>query len=354
MANNNGHIRSDAVVTVIISAYQRPQVLNKALESLYRQHYRSWRAFVIADCCPEDFFSAVDRSDDRVSFINLPIRCGHQYGPNSVGIHLADTEFLAYLNHDDLWLADHLQLAVQALQQENADAYLGRAAFCTTKHQSERLDRGERPMFSELNRPELLWRCMSGPFYFFEPASAWVVRTELAKRVGYWQPPDEVKVTPVMDWLMRLAGAGASFHVADEVSVLKLHLQRDTAESDIPTYFQDDPGLTYMDGLLNMPEEQLRAQVAEDIAQAAEKGLRVRHGMHGPVRMNGKERDRVSGFLLYLQTGIISSDLVGPAIGPYKPDKALKFLAQRTGEHITGFTPVGEVLAALQASDQER
>lgn len=336
------------IVTIVIAAYERPQALNNALQSLYRQTWRDWRALVVCDACTQEFMGQVDRSDERVRYLNLPLRCGHQYGPNSIGIHLADTEFLAFLNHDDLWLEDHLALAMDALSREDTDAYLGRAAFCHLDNQPGWPDGPERLMFSELNRPEHLWRCMSGPFYFFEPASAWVVRTSLARKSGHWSPPDKIQVTPVMDWLMRLTVAGARFHCGQRVSVLKLnlHINSNIAQG-IPEYYQGDAGQHHVERMLSKSANQLRNEIAEDLSLAETRGLKVRKEMSGPLQMTPVERDRLNGFLLYLQTGILLPNLIGPPIGPYKPGIALTTLTKRTGEYMDRFPATEAIIASL-------
>jgi len=339
----------EGTVTVVIAAYQRAEALNKTLASLCGQTYGNWRALVIGDGCAADFFSRVDVSDERITMINLPVRCGHQYGPSSVGILLAQGEYLAFLNHDDLWLRDHLERAVAALGSgaDAADVYLGRAAFCHAANQPKGPAEVDRPIFSELNRPEILWRCLSGPFYFFEPASAWVVRTDLAKKVGCWKPPDQVEVTPVMDWLSRLAREGGRFHVADAVTVLKLNLHLEGKQADAPRYYRDAPELSAMDNLARQPASQVREEITRDLVRASELNLSVRPEMNGPMPMTPEERDKVMGFLLYVQTGIVSPQFVGPPIGPYRPENAFTALMKRTGERFTRFIPVSEILAAM-------
>ena len=106
-------VKEDSVVTIIVATYLRHHALNIALKSIYQQTYPHWQVLVIADCCHESFEKNVDLSDNRVKFINLPKRCGNQYGPNSVGIHLADTEYIAFLNHDDVWVSDHRCLSTK-------------------------------------------------------------------------------------------------------------------------------------------------------------------------------------------------------------------------------------------------
>ena len=113
---DNNKIKNDGIVTVIIAAYNRAELLNITLQSVYKQTYKKWKVIIIADCSDKDFIDAVDLSNPKVKFINLPFRCGNQYGPNSVGIHIANTEYIAFLNHDDLWLSDHLEIAIKELK----------------------------------------------------------------------------------------------------------------------------------------------------------------------------------------------------------------------------------------------
>lgn len=336
------------VVTVVIAAYERPQALRNALRSLYRQTWTGWRALVVCDCCTPEFMSQVDRTDERVRYVNLPMRCGHQYGPNSIGMHLTDTEFLAFLNHDDLWLEDHLEIALARLNSEGVEAYLGRAAFCHRHNQPGWPHGPERLMFSELNRPEFLWRSLTGPVYFFEPASAWVVRAEFARKTGPWSPPDEIAVTPVMDWLARLAFSGARFSIGSQVSVLKLNLHH--GSKSMPSYHQGDAGQQHFEGMLSQSAEALRVTIAEDLPLARSRGLKVREDMADSLEMTPAERDRLSGFLLYLQTGIQVPGLLGPPIGTYTSRNAFANLAGRTGERLDRFPSVDSILAALAST----
>lgn len=336
------NVENDGTVTVVIAAYGRPAALNRTLSSVYRQTYPNWRAVVVGDACSPEFFESVDRGDERVSFWNLPVRCGHQYGPNSAGIALDGSEFLAFLNHDDLWLEDHLERGLRALREGGEDVYLGRAAFCHAQNQTP--NASGRLRFSETNRLEFLWRCMTGPFFYFEPASAWILRSRLAKQTGWWNAPDQVPVTPVMDWLMRLARTGARFHVAEVVSVLKLNIHYGRAHPSVPTYLQDC-SLGPVARWLSLPADRIRAEIAEDLEQAESLGLLIREGMTGPIPITPEERNRVLGFLLYLHTGVVSPALVGPTIGPYTPAMAFGALQWRTGERVTGFLPAAEVLA---------
>jgi glycosyltransferase involved in cell wall biosynthesis len=334
-------------ITVIIAAYHRIFALKKTLKSLYKQSYTNWQAIVICDFCSSEFMSQVDRSDKRVKYINLPIRCGNQYGPNSIGLKLAKTEYIAYLNHDDLWLDDHLEIALKNLKLKKTDAYLGKAAFCHPKNQPGWPHNIERLLFSEVNRPEYLWRCIYGPNYFFEPVSSWVIRAQLAKKVGFWRPPNSTNLTPVMDWLSRLAIAGAQFSIGEKITVLKINLHH-ANEGGSSQYFEKEYIVSLLDRLLNLNSEQIRKEITNDLQSAKELNLVCREGTDRPLEMTELEKEKIYYFLYYLKTGINLNNLTKiEAEIDNRNSEALAALKARTGESIKRFPTINEILTSL-------
>ncbi len=338
--------RGEGVVTVVVAAYGRPQVLNKTLQTVYRQTREQWRVLIVADCCPPAFVSQIDLSDERVRLINLPTRCGNQYGPNSVGIHLAETGYVAFLNHDDAWLADHLEIAVHALRENRADFFLGTAAFCHPRNQAEWSHREGRLVFSELNGARRIWRCMVGPSPLFEPASSWVLSTPLAKRVGSWQPPDSAYGSPLLDWLRRAARAGAAFCFSDEVTVLKLNLHHDR-DPKTPIYEQEDALLRYLDFYIDNPPGVGRERIGSDVAMATNRDLLVRPELLRPSEMTQSELDIVSSYRAYLAGGPSPIDRPAPAELDGFGDFARETLAKRTGERLDRFITPEELIRQL-------
>lgn len=342
-SNNNQHNNHhDGCVTIIIAAYMRPETLNRTLLTVYKQTYTNWRVLIISDCCDDIFLSKVDLSHKRVKLINLPLRCGNQYGPNSVGIHLANTEYLAFLNHDDLWLPDHLEIAIKSIRSHTANMFLGKAAFCHYKDQLKLSKTKDRLVFSEVNHPEMVWRALTGPNWIFEPASTWVIRTSFAKQVGYWNPPDKTKATPVMDWLTRSCQKGAKFCYSDSVSALKinLHMQHNP---QLLEYQNEHCFEKEINHFIHMPTSEMRTSIATDLKEVEQESLTNRY-----LEFQHEDEEIIKReFKKFLNTGLFNYQSSIRKVNHKK--KAFEALKNRTGENIKSFIQVEELLQRIGA-----
>jgi glycosyltransferase involved in cell wall biosynthesis len=71
------------------------------------QTLADWELIVVGDRCTDDTEVVVRGfPDPRIRFVNLERNFGEQSVPNNEGVRLAQGRFIAYLNHDDLWLPE--------------------------------------------------------------------------------------------------------------------------------------------------------------------------------------------------------------------------------------------------------
>ena len=118
------------LITIVLATYNRPANLRLAIRSVLRQTVSDWRLLVIGDACDARTAEVVAAiGDSRIDYVNLPVRCGEQSIPNSIGMALAASRWIALLNHDDVLLADHLEQAMAALDAGGGEFFAGRAAF---------------------------------------------------------------------------------------------------------------------------------------------------------------------------------------------------------------------------------
>ena len=212
---------SNDAVSFVVATYNRPDTLAIALRSVQQQTEAGWQVLVIGDACSAETAEVVNTmADPRIKYINLDKRFGHQSGPNAVGGLLARTPLLAYLNHDDILLSDHLARARASLRQ-GGDFFVGAALFAESN--SPEAAASEVPLFLEVSRRDMT---ASDAFdigsNLFEPASAWVFDRNLIERAGNWIHPRATHRYPLQDFIMRMWRAGARFKFGDVPTVLKI------------------------------------------------------------------------------------------------------------------------------------
>lgn len=109
------------LVSVIIPTFNRPELLNRAVNSALAQNYVNVEVLVIGDGCPSLDVNPIS-SDRRVRAFNL--KKNHGAGgaaPRNHGIMMAAGHLIAYLDDDNAWEPDHLSTLHGAMQSANAD-----------------------------------------------------------------------------------------------------------------------------------------------------------------------------------------------------------------------------------------
>lgn len=99
------------MVTIIMPAYNCEKYLEEAVESVKAQTYRDWKLLIIDDCSKDGTFALARRlaeSDERIRVFHNEVNSGVSKTRNR-GIREADTEWIAFLDSDDVWVAEKLE-----------------------------------------------------------------------------------------------------------------------------------------------------------------------------------------------------------------------------------------------------
>ena len=191
-------------VSIVIATYNRSNVLALTLRTVLWQTVTDWELLVVGDACTDDTEAAVASfADPRIRFINLPENCGEQSGPNNFGAERARGKFLAWLNHDDFWLPDHLASALEELEATGADLVV---TLC------ERI--GSECVITNASA--------SGGYdpIHFVPASCWVLRKEMFAKIGPWRSSRKMFLVPSQEWLYRAWKSGSRLRLCPHLTVV--------------------------------------------------------------------------------------------------------------------------------------
>lgn len=195
----------EPAVSIVTATYNRSNVLRFAIESVLAQMFADWELLVMGDACTDDTAEVVaSYGDARIRFVNAERNFGEQSGPNNAGVALSRGRYVAFLNHDDLWLPDHLAIGVAELERGRADLVYALQIAFAPNGEGRLLSFGEYSLYSSV------------------PASTWIFRRELAERVGPWRAGHALHMAPSQEWLHRAWKSGARLRPIPRVTVLAL------------------------------------------------------------------------------------------------------------------------------------
>lgn len=159
-------------VSVVISTFNRPDMLREAIESVLAQTFRDFELIVVddgsetAEAVGRDFADAGKFDGLQYGFYNMDEPSGYQCAPKNVGIQNSRGSYIAYLDDDNLWDEDHLQVLVDTIEDAQTDFVYSRWRYV-----------GEGPMegkdspFHQMTQDNIMRLC-SGPMHNFIDSSS--------------------------------------------------------------------------------------------------------------------------------------------------------------------------------------
>lgn len=112
-------MQQDSSVSVIIRTYNQPPLLKEAIESALNQTLAPAEIIVVDDAStPETpLMMAAYYGHKTVRYVRLEENQG-MLKTGQIGLEKSKGDYIAFLDHDDLWLPRHLELCVGALQSK--------------------------------------------------------------------------------------------------------------------------------------------------------------------------------------------------------------------------------------------
>ncbi len=132
-------MESKPLVSVIIPTYNRFNYLLNAINSVKSQTYPNVEIIVVNDCSTQSEYYS--HKFEGVIVINLSPNSKERFGfacaggyQRNFGIKNASGEYIAFLDDDDIWLPNKLELQIKAMQDSgckmsSTDGYIGYGPF---------------------------------------------------------------------------------------------------------------------------------------------------------------------------------------------------------------------------------
>ncbi|MGA9379390.1 MAG: glycosyltransferase family A protein, partial [Phormidium sp.] len=111
-----------SLISVIIPVYNGEKTIRETIESVLNQTYKNFELIVINDGSQDATLEVVSAIEDQRLKVFSYSNAGLSASRNR-GIFQANSEFITFLDADDLWLPDKLESQFNALQN-NSEAAL--------------------------------------------------------------------------------------------------------------------------------------------------------------------------------------------------------------------------------------
>lgn len=206
-------------VSIVIPTYNASVTLPDAIESVLDQTLSDIELIVVDDCSTDNTQDVVPQyTDPRVTFVRHEENKGGSAARNT-GIELAEGEFIAFLDADDIWHATKLEKQVECLRSRGDDWI---AVYCDAAYESEGILDRMVELYKDVSgvgrgyegQEELIERLIMGEA-FVAAGSSVLAKSEYVKRIDGF---DE-RFVRHQDWefMIRLLEQGKCAYVDEKL-----------------------------------------------------------------------------------------------------------------------------------------
>jgi glycosyltransferase involved in cell wall biosynthesis len=109
------------LVSIVMPAYNASKTILESIDSVRNQSYKNWELLIIDDCSIDGTYQLVRdlmRDDDRIKLFKNDVNIGISDSRNR-GLELANGNFIAFLDSDDLWLPNKIKFQLNFMKTNN-------------------------------------------------------------------------------------------------------------------------------------------------------------------------------------------------------------------------------------------
>ena len=111
----------DGLVSIIMPTYNCGRFIVETILSIQNQTYEYWEVEIVDDCSTDDTKEIVEelaKKDSRIHYTCLEINSGAAVA-RTEAMKLAQGEYMAFCDSDDLWMPDKLERQLAFMQENN-------------------------------------------------------------------------------------------------------------------------------------------------------------------------------------------------------------------------------------------
>ena len=111
------------LVSIVIPNYNSERYIRQTIDSVRNQTYPNWELIIVDDKSTDrsvEIINEYTKDDPRISLIQLESNSGLPAVPRNVGIKAAKGKYVGFLDADDLWHPQKLELQIGFMERNSA------------------------------------------------------------------------------------------------------------------------------------------------------------------------------------------------------------------------------------------
>ncbi len=115
MALDQSNMRTNPLVYIIMPNYNGADYLRASISSVINQSYQNWKLLIVDDCSTDNSVEIIKnfaKQDSRISYHLLRENTGRPAVPRNIGLRMAEGDYVAFIDSDDIWHPEKLQLQI--------------------------------------------------------------------------------------------------------------------------------------------------------------------------------------------------------------------------------------------------
>ena len=190
-------------ISVIIPVYNARKYLGQAIESVLAQSLKPLEIIVVDDGSTDNSVAVAQEFEPDITLLKLAENNGAGAARN-LGINKASGRYLAFLDADDFWVRNKLEIQLDYLKKNMAmDMVFGK------------VEQFISPELPDTSRQQLKANLKEMPGF---SAGTILIKKEAFANVGLFN--EKLELGEFIDWFSRAKDMGLRFHMLDEI-VLK-------------------------------------------------------------------------------------------------------------------------------------
>lgn len=133
--------KKNVMISVVIPTYNRGNIIERSINSVLEQTYTNFEIIIVDDKSDvsdntEDVINRIN--DKRIKFIKLSRKV---YGgeARNIGVNNAKGEYIAFLDSDDEWLPNKLEIFIEAINNIKGKFLFYSSAYVKTRRMNDKI-----------------------------------------------------------------------------------------------------------------------------------------------------------------------------------------------------------------------